>query len=107
MAAMMTSDTKNRVTVKLFAGFELTTDLRIQFNQNSEWKQAVVSNTTPLKSVCFHEKDYIGLYLEQNTAPLKRLMELSQQMKQVIEEYCPEINTDKLKPVIFPQIFVY
>jgi ABC-type Zn uptake system ZnuABC Zn-binding protein ZnuA len=102
----MDSTAKNRVQVRIFVGFELKVDVSIFLNQNSDWKQAVVSQSTSLQIVHYHNKDYIGVYLPHKLITIKSLQEQAKEVREELIKYCPEKTAASLKISIFPQVFV-
>ena len=102
-------ETDTRVTVKLFIGYEFTSEIKMYLSNSPKWKQdALISNKTHehLQQVKYQEKEYIGSYLADQSLPMNDLCKSSLSIKEKLVEYCPEINTKTLKTSIFPQVFV-
>ena len=105
----MSTPTKDRVLVKIFIGFELTVDIKIQLNQSSEWKQAsVVKDETNQNLIEAHysEHDYLGQYFDFNTLTMKDVTSRAQDIRKRLKEYCPDLDVDALKIHLFPQVFI-
>ena len=105
----MNDETKNRITVKIFTGFKLTVELRLQLNKSRAWKQDSIVQDQPEKSftkVHYQGKDYIGRYNNYTMLTLKHIQKQERMMRQSFQEYCPEFNVESLIISIFPQVFV-
>ena len=105
----MNTATENRVLAKIFVGFELSMDIRMHLNQSTEWKKAsVVKDDSPnsIVEIRFNEKDYIGRHLDTRMPTLKDIQTQSTQIRERLQEFCPEINVDTFKINVFPQVFV-
>lgn len=105
----MDTATKERVKVKIFVGFEISIELRIQLNHSPIWKQVSVvkeDSHAHLQEVRYQEKDYIGRYLDHSMITFKDVKVHAKTIRDTLQEYCQEYNVDALKINIFPQVFV-
>jgi len=105
----MNTASKERITVKIFVGFETSIELRMHLNQSSAWKKASFEKGDTLNQILevrFNEKNYIGRYLDSKILTMKDMKALSAEIRGNLQEYCPEINFDMLNINIFPQVFV-
>lgn len=96
------------VTVRMFLGIYLTPDYRLHLNQNKEWRQSAIDHPQSLNTLTiihFHNKEYLGMYVEDRISldGLKiSLLNFAKQFK----VFLPESPLDISKLAIFPQIFI-
>lgn len=105
----MNDETKNRITVKIFTGFKLTVELKLQLNKSHAWKQdSIVQDQTKKNFTKVHHqgKEYIGCYNNHIMLSIRDIQKQEQIMRQSFQEYCPEFNVESLMISIFPQVFV-
>ncbi len=96
----------NRISIKLFVGYELSTQLKMNLIKDSRWKESSVSQTTFLKKVDYQNKNYIGSYLEFENTTMKNLQKHAKQIKDELQQYCKEIDLTSHKIQIFSQVFI-
>lgn len=106
----MSLELKNKVSVKMFVGFHLNSEIRMILNQSKTWKQASImpleKESQELIEVHFHGKDYFGRHLPLEKVPLQELKEIENHIKNRLKSYCPEYDAESVKICIFPQVFV-
>lgn len=105
----MNTDLQNRLTLKLFLGVSLTSELKLLLSQSSSWKQSQIgpkSECYVFEEIHYHEKDYLGFYLPQEQVTLQELRELKGELKNRLQGYVPKYELDSLKVYVFSQIFV-
>lgn len=106
----MSLELENKVTVKLFVGCHLNSEIRMLLNQSKLWKQTAImpsrKNGKELLEVHFHGKDYFGRHLPSEKVTLVELRETEDLVKDRLKAYCPEYDAESIKICIFPQVFV-
>lgn len=106
----MHCDLGNKVTIKLFAGLYLSSEIRMNLNQSKIWKQASIASGdkahSELIEVHHHGKDYLGCYLPSPKITLAQLNEINDQIKMSLKSYCPDLDPENAKVCIFAQVFV-
>jgi hypothetical protein len=101
--------TESRVSVKLFVGCHLNTEMKMLLNQSSTWKQVSFlrsKNKKNLIQVPYQTKDYLGCYLVTEQITLFDLKKTENFVKELLKLYCPDYDFDSIKICIFPQLFV-
>lgn len=98
---------ENRVTVRLFAGCLLNSELRMHLNQSQPWKQAsILPEAKNLLEVHFQNKDYIGQYLIFDKLSIFDLKNIEISIKKTLSSYSGDYNIDSLKICVFTQLFI-
>lgn len=106
---MSTSVNSSSVKLKIFYGIELTAELKAAVAQSKRWKEAKVDPSIlslPLKEASASGKTFLGLFLEEETPQLSKVLALEAPFLQEMETLCPEIPTKAWKIKLFPQIFL-
>jgi len=104
-----TIESANKITVKLFTGYHLNSEIKMHLKQSLNWKQAAIS---PIKEgeelieVHYHDKDYLGYYLSTDKITLSELKKAEDFLKQRLTSYCAEYSLENIKICIFAQVFV-
>jgi len=95
------------INFRLFAGCLMTSELRMQLNQSSLWKQAKIApSLQDLIETHFQEKDFIGLFLQSDKIQLEELRQIEKKISQVLKTYCPQFPSEKIKILVFSQVFI-
>jgi len=81
---------------KLFVGTRLTPELKMQLG----------SNFSPMTSIPYEGKEYLGHYLESDHPTVQEIRNQCDQFLLKLQEHCPEYRVDNLPVVVFPQLFV-
>lgn len=105
----MTASTNQRVTVKLFVGYLMTSDIRMYLKQSSSWKQAKILKEPDLRDLLethFQDRDYIGKYISHSSLTISELRTMESSIHQSLLNYCPELSQETLKIYVFPQVFI-
>lgn len=97
---------EGKIRCKLFAGCLITAELRLLLNQSLLWKQKTIDSSSQLVETHFHQKDYIGIFLNQNTATLEELRIIDAKISQNLKTYCPQFASEKLPVLVFSQVFI-
>lgn len=105
----MTNDKKeNGVSVKLFVGYEVTSEIRSQLHRSKAWQQTSVLSPSErdLIEVNHQGNHYVGRFLPQDRLILSDVKENDALAKKALKNYCPDCNLDEMPVRIFPQVFV-
>ncbi len=104
----MSSAVDSKVTIRLFLGTPLQSELRANLHQSPHWREAQLLSPieAPLVIVWFHQKEYLGRYLPISELTVQELQESAQAIRQQIEMFCPRLDTKDLSMLIFPQLFI-
>jgi hypothetical protein len=104
---MVQATKENRVSVKIFLGFELTSEIRIHLAQSNEWKQASISRSSETLLECpYQEKAYLGRYLESGILTISELKIQAKLINKEMETYCPTLNFETPTLHLFPLVLV-
>lgn len=96
------------ITLKLFAGFKVTSELRMHLNHSSLWKEnEILNKENSLKKVNFEDEEYLGLYLSVPFISLNEIAYLEDSLKQTLLEICPQYKQEKLILHLFSQPFIH
>jgi len=102
----MSIDVHKGVTVRLFIGTIVTPDLKSSLDKSSKWSQAVIANETSLTEIRYRNKPYIGTYLDSEKVKILEICNTESEIRNLLQQFCPNQNCELLKMVIFPQIFL-
>jgi hypothetical protein len=105
----MSISSDQKLTVKLFIGYHLTSDIRMYLKQSIAWKQAKITKESSLRDLLeahFQDKDYIGKYITQEGLTIQELKQIESSVRESLVYYCPELSQETLKIYLFPQIFI-
>ena len=103
----METKIENRVTLKIFIGCPISSEIRLKLNHSLQWKQAkILADKNSLVETHFQDKDYLGLFLEYQKVPLSELKLTESFLKKTILSYIPDLENEKIKVVLFSQIFI-
>jgi hypothetical protein len=99
---------KDKVSLKLFAGFLITSEIRMHLNDSAIWKRSSFQNKEefPLIEIHFHHQDYIGFFLSENHSPLEQLRQVELLLRKLLAHYCSALSTDLLPMTLFSQVFI-
>lgn len=104
----MITDHENKVKLMLFIGCPLTAELRLQLTQSLEWKQAKINPIAgkDLEETHYQQKDFIGFFVKQEKITIQDLKQIEIQILQRINQYCPHFASEKIRILVFSQIFI-
>jgi len=105
----MTNDNnENKMSVKLFIGFEVTSEMRSQLHRSKAWQQASVLNPAErdLIEINHHGHSYVGRFLPQDRIILSDVRANDAIAKKALKHYCPDCDLDEMTLRILPQVFV-
>lgn len=94
------------ISLKLFVGTHLTPDLKELLDKSPEWKQEKIVKETALTETTHEKKPYIGRYISEDHCRISTLRHAENEVRDLLQQYCPKKNCNTLKVVIFPQIFL-
>lgn len=95
----------NQPEIRIFLGYLLNTDLKIQLNQSPRWKSSKIAKETDLQEISHQEKEYIGLFISHPTN-YDQIKEKEGIIKSQIQVFCPKLNLEKHPFYLFPQTFL-
>ncbi|MCC5831523.1 MAG: hypothetical protein JJU12_00565 [Chlamydiales bacterium] len=81
---------------KLFVGTRCTPEL----------KSHLEGDTSPLVSIPYNGKEYLGYYLESDHPTVQEVRAACDAFLLKLQHHCPEQRVDNLQVVVFPQLFV-
>lgn len=100
-------DKKSKPSVKMFAGFVLSSPLRNALSKSTAWKISRVALTSDdLIEVHENSISYIGIYLEEEKVRFKSLQQTEERLKKMLQNYLPDTQAHDLHLQIFPTLFV-
>jgi hypothetical protein len=104
-----TIEIPSKVTTKLFAGFRISSEIRMHLNQSIQWKHATLLTASmpfSLQRIPYQGKEYLGFYLKSHRLTVKELREFQDMIKQEVNQYCPDLEVETMTVFIFPQVFI-
>jgi hypothetical protein len=101
------STVANSLTFRLFIGFPITSELKMELNRNAKWKEAEITLQKSLEKVPFDDKEYIGRYLESPILALKDLPALEESLYADFKSLFPEFKQERLSLRLFSQPFIH
>jgi len=109
MSTTTTNTNTNKLTVKLFVGCSLSSELKMNLNQSKTWKQASIvpaSAYDDLIEIHFHGKDFVGSYLSTDKITVAELQTHEAHLRERLQHYCPAFDLNGIKPCVFAQVFI-
>lgn len=89
------SVTAQGISLKIFIGFLLNSELRMHLMHSSSWKEALIlqsSDSNAIKIVRYGDKEYWGRYLTSSSIPLNELPALEAELHQALKHHCPQMK---------------
>lgn len=105
----MSTTTENGMLSRIFVGYSLHPELKVQLGQSPNWKQAQImphDENDDLLEIHYQDKDYIGHFLSQSELTLQELKSIEQKVQERLREHCPKFPIEKLKFCVFSQVFI-
>ncbi len=105
----MNTQITDKVTVRLFVGCPLSSEIKMHLHQSATWKHATIlplKNVGELIEVHYHGKDYLGCYLTEDRVTLQEIEAIEGPIKKRLKEYCPTFAAENIKVSIFAQVFI-
>lgn len=105
---MTSKEKEDNVSVKLFVGFEVTSEIRMHLKRSKAWQQTSVLKPAErdLIEIHHHGQDYIGRYLPQDRVVLSDVKANDALTKKALKTYCPDYDLEGITMRIFPQVYV-
>jgi hypothetical protein len=101
----MATETK-RAILKIFAGFFLTSELKMNLDTSQEWNLLKILPKTDnhkLMITRFDGEDYLGIYLNSEKIEVQDLKSIHQELEKKVIALCPKLNPNKLQFKLFSQ----
>jgi hypothetical protein len=105
----MNTQTNSCMTSRIFIGYYLHPELKVHLSQSLNWSQSKIvrgDNLNELLETHYHEKEYIGRFLNQDVLTINELKTIEQQIQLRLAEHCPSFPLEKLKVCVFSQVFI-
>lgn len=98
-----------KISIRLFVGCLITSELRMHLNQSIEWKHLNIINNKDLKTlteVPYKSKNYLGIYTDKLEMMLSDLKNTQASVEQLLKKICPQYPIENAGFVIFSQVFI-
>ncbi len=105
----MTTDLRDRITVRMFIGCLITSDLKLLLTKSHAWKEAqIVRSGKPgeFEEILYQNKTYFGVFAPESGITKSEISQAELELINKIKLYCPEYEIDKIKTFVFPQVFI-
>ena len=105
----MSTELQDKVTVNLFLGCLINSEVKMHLNYSDLWKRERVIRSEEgerLEQIRFANKDYVGASLKEKQVTLERLEEFEAGVRKALARYCPELNVETVKLNVIPQLFI-
>lgn len=105
----MTTKISNRLTAKLFVGFQITLELGNQLEKSTAWKLQKIDSHNDLQALIetLHESHrYVGRFITEDHLTLKTFQIIEQTILDELREYIKVPLTTPLRCCVFSQLFV-
>lgn len=97
----------SKISIQLFVGCLLSVDIKRQLYQSPQWKQKSLEDPDSRLVEVFHKnKDYLGKYVAKQMMTLSEFTQCQNELLEKIGSYCPNLDRETVKIIIFPQLFV-
>ena len=101
----MVANQASGVSVDVFIGSIVTSELRMHLNYSKQWKRAI-GEQKELQLIHYQGEEYFGIFVGNGPLKLEDLHVGAAQVKKLLSTYFPELQLDNLILQIFPQIFI-
>ncbi len=95
----------DRVLAKIFIGCTISSELRMHLRDSKKWKTDLIDNKG-LSEIHYQGKDFIGKFLENPVVTLDELRRQEQEVRHILQTYCPSVDFDSIPIKTFPQVFI-
>jgi len=105
----MTTQSTKQITVRMFVGIEINSEIKMRLNESPSWKDALIlASKDPeiLQIVPFQGKNYVGRFLSYKEVTLKDLDHEAIHVAAELLKYCPALKLTKNDTLVFSQVFV-
>lgn len=96
-----------QIKAKLFAGFSLTSEIRMHLNESAAWKNAQLTPHSELVEMRYGDSHSIGRFLAEEKLTLDTLKDHEKEISQKLQEYCPKLEIGHLKFYVYSQVLIY
>lgn len=100
---------RNNVTVRLFVGCLVTSELKLLLDNSHAWKQFQIlqsQNDDTLQLLRHEGKNYLGWLTESIEISIATIADYEIKLKELMTQYCSSYESEKVNIVVFPQVFV-
>lgn len=97
-------DHQSKTDVKLFAGFLISSEVKMHLKASSSWKPL---ETPDLIEVRYEDRHYLGNYLAESPLTLHALREQQTFFAELLKSHCPKLDVDHCKFFVFSQLFIH
>lgn len=84
----------------------MTPELRMHFKNSAAWKDARLMQNSIFQEVHHQGQDYVGMLLEDDHPTLRDLRACDAQLREALQQFCPDFDHEEMNVLIFPQTFV-
>lgn len=105
----MSIETDSCMTSRLFVGYSLHPELKLQLSQSPHWKEAKIlrhNESEELLEIHYQAKDYIGRFLTKESLTLSELKQVEADIQSRLKKHCPLFPIDKLNIWVLTQVFI-
>ncbi len=91
---------------RLFIGILLTPDKEYSLDRNIVWKRYCLehgNDNNRIQKNRFQQKIYLGSYFDDDRIPWPDLASKRNEILKSVEQFFPDVRTDKIKIVLFNQ----
>ncbi len=93
------------IQVRLFLGYLQNKEIQVHLNQSKRWKEALLLGSTELAETQWKDNHYLGTFVP-SFITFAQIQEKELFVKTQLQVYCPKLNLDKHRSLLFPQIFI-
>lgn len=97
------------ITYKLFAGFLVSSELRMHLRNSSQWKEHQIVQDEMLENLKiapFEGKDYLGYYIEPSYIKVNELEKIEEKIREALQKLLPKYSPNSLTLYLFAQAFI-
>lgn len=95
--------TKKGSNIRLFLGCLKKGMVETHFLQSAKWKEDILLGQNNLIETLFQGKPYVGKAVEGVEITQQQLNNLSNEVKNALQTYCPELQADNVELFLFPE----
>lgn len=94
------------MVMQFFIGFNLTSDLKNHLLMSQHWRADQETHQKNLLMIQNEKKEYVGRFLNMQNPSIQDLTAEGCTVSKWVEFYCPDLRSNKLSLIIFPQFFI-
>lgn len=105
----MKQNISTNAKAKLFAGFLLSSELKMHLHSSPEWKTLAImpEASQEFQEIHYDNLNYVGHYLAEEKLTIIEIKAHEVQMTQKLLSFCPKLDSTHLKFTILSQIFIH